>query len=130
MPPAWRQSQSSHSGYAGALNEPLRRGSRRQPPPSCGKIPVRRVRCIGPPPPTIAPEGNPMMKKLLAALAALALATTLTACGDKAKEAADAAKASADQAAAAAKDAASKAADAAKAAATSAADATKDAAMK
>ena len=37
-----------------------------------------------------------MKKRLFAALAAVVLATTLTACGDKAKEAADAAKASAD----------------------------------
>ena len=80
------------------------------------------------------PPGQPVARGALrigiAERDPLALATTLTACGDKAKEAADAAKASADQAAATAKDAAAKAADASKAAATNAADATKDAAMK
>ena len=71
-----------------------------------------------------------MNKRIFAALAAMALALTLTACGDKAKEAADAAKASAEKAAVAAKEAAGKAADAAKAAATDAATATKEAADK
>jgi len=94
----------------------------------------------GPPPPTFDPEGS-MYNKLFAALAALVLAFTLSACGDKAKEDAAAAKASADQAAAAARDAAAKSAEAAKAASVDAAaksaeaagksaDASKDAADK
>ena len=62
-----------------------------------------------------------MKKQIIAALSALALAVTLTACGDKAKEAAD-------QSAAAAKVAAEKAAEAAKAAAADAAAKTEKAA--
>ena len=62
-----------------------------------------------------------MKKQIIAAFAALALAVTLTACGDKAKEAAD-------QAAAAAKVAAEKAAEATKAAAKDAAAKTEQAA--
>jgi hypothetical protein len=84
----------------------------------------------GPPPPTFLPRRETMNKRIFAALAAMVLALTLAACGDKAKEAADAAKASADKAAAAAKEAAGKAADAAKAAASDAATATKEAADK
>lgn len=73
--------------------------------------------------------GEPIMKKtIVAGLTALALAFTLSACGDKAKEAADAAKKSAEQAAAATKEAAAKAAEAAKASATEAAAKTGEAA--
>ena len=64
-----------------------------------------------------------MKSRLIALLTASALAVTLAACGDSAKEAAD-------KAAAATSDAASKAADATKDAAAKAADATKDAATK
>ena len=73
--------------------------------------------------------GESIMKKaIVAGLTALALAVTLSACGDKAKEAADAAKKSAEQAAAATKEAAAKAAEAAKASATEAAAKTEQAA--
>jgi len=73
--------------------------------------------------------GESIMKKaIVAGLTALALAVTLSACGDKAKEAADAAKKSAEQAAAATKEAADKAAEAAKASAVEAAAKTEQAA--
>jgi hypothetical protein len=94
------------------------------------KLPFDGCGFEGPPPPTFLPRRETMNKRIFAALAAMVLALTLTACGDKAKEAADAAKASADKAAVAAKEAASKAADAAKAAATDAAAATKEATDK
>ena len=91
---------------------------------------------------TYEPFGRRTMnKRTLAALTAIALAATLTACGqqsqtsaDKAKEAAskavDATKEAAKATMEAAKDATKEAADKAAAAAASAADATKDAAAK
>ncbi|HSQ80003.1 MAG TPA: hypothetical protein VLU54_02510 [Casimicrobiaceae bacterium] len=71
-----------------------------------------------------------MKMRTLAALAAMALATTLAACGQQAEQAADKAKESAAKAADAASTAAKDAGAAATEAAKSAADATKDAAGK